>query len=79
MAEVKGRTCDRPDCDTFLTNSPTAPVGWARVRIVTGEKVRDDDPDREFCSNRCAAIWFIDRHEAETGKRIVRQSKRGAT
>lgn len=75
MAEVRGRRCDRPDCDTFVEGTNSMPPGWVQVMPkVEGDK---DPKAFELCSNYCVAYLFLDRYEADTGKRLVRQSKRG--
>lgn len=75
MAEVRGRRCDRQDCDTFLADcGPNPPAGWARVHIVADAdgKGNSDQSLIEFCSDFCAATWFIERYMTDTGKRYIK-------
>lgn len=72
MAEVRGRRCDRPGCTTFEEDAPNIPIGWVQVIPKTSENGKVES--YELCSNRCAAWLFLDRHEAETGKRLNRQT-----
>jgi hypothetical protein len=73
MAEVRGRKCDRPECTTFVTDAPNMPSGWIQVMP---KRYNGKTEGFELCSNYCAAFMFMDRYEAESGKRIQRKSYR---
>lgn len=73
MADIRGKGCDRNGCDVVAENVTQVPVGWI---IVIPKTEKPDDKPLEYCSNYCAAYVLLDRYEAESGKRLVRQAKR---
>lgn len=78
MAEFKGRRCDRNGCTTVVENVHTTPPGWVKVTPVPNGYNKDAEATLEFCSEYCHAIVALERYEATTGKRLVRQPKKAA-
>lgn len=82
MAKTQGFTCDLEGCGQFESSTDSdAPDGWLTI-VISASVPRDPRPGelarekkltaKHFCSNRCGAIFCTNRHEADTGKRIIR-------
>lgn len=74
MADVRGKECDRPGCDTFVRDATHMPAGWLSVRPIVAEEQPGGPTSFEFCSDQCNALFSIERVEAFTGKPFNRQT-----
>lgn len=67
MGKATGWACDRHNCNTFqATEGADPPLGWINVKPQAPLSAGSNDA-LLLCSNYCAAVVLIERHEAEMG------------